>query len=281
MNVNAGYLVGPQADYADTTRPLIVASAGSYRMLTVPCYRNHYQGRDDYQLLYVARGQAHFLIAGEERVITAGHLVLYRPHEEQAYRYYAAEKAQVYWLHFTGSDAAACAADTPSVQYVGVGKACERLFDRIVEELQLKRDGYEELTTLYLREMLLIARRGWQDGTQAAGDMRAEVRLAQAYFAEHYREALDIGAYAATRHISTGWFIRHFRQQTGVTPLQYILRLRIESAQELLAHSDCRVAQIAQIVGYDNPLYFSRLFRQQTGLPPSAYRRQYQQGAHR
>ena len=272
MQVNAGYLNTPRADYADLSRPLMVASAGSYRMLTVPCYRNRYRGRRDYQLLYVARGCAHFTVAGEERLLTAGHLVLYRPQEPQAYRYYAADEAQVYWLHFTGSDAAAVAGDTPAVVYVGVRSMYARLFERIVEELQMKRDGYEELTQLYLREMLIRARRGIEDGGEAAGDMRTEVRAAQAYFAEHYREAIDIGAYAAARHISTGWFIRHFRRDTGVTPLQYILRLRIASAQELWAHSDCRVAQVAQIVGYDNPLYFSRLFRQQTGMSPSEYR---------
>ena len=154
-----------------------------------------------------------------------------------------------------------------------------RLFERIVEELQMKRDGYDELAVLYLREMLIRARRGIED-TDTAGDMRAEVRAAQAYFADHYREPIDIGAYAASRHVSTGWFIRHFRCDTGVTPLQYILRLRIASAQELLAHSDCRIAQVAQIVGYDNPLYFSRLFRQQTGMTPSQYREKEKAGTH-
>ena len=74
--------------------------------------------------------------------------------------------------------------------------------------------------------------------------------------------------------MSVSWFIRNFREYTGSTPTQYILSLRISNAQSLLENTSCNITEIAEIVGYDNPLYFSRLFKKQSGMSPSAFRRQ-------
>ena len=62
-------------------------------------------------------------------------------------------------------------------------------------------------------------------------------------------------------------------QYTGVTPMQYIISLRIQQAQRLLGTSEYNVTEVSSLVGYDNPLYFSRLFKKQTGMSPSEYRK--------
>lgn len=274
MYANAGYRQSKQREYYDMSEPFIVASAGTYRMLTVPRYYNYYCNRRDYQLLYVASGQAYFTVDGAERTVTAGQLVLYRPGDYQAYRYHAADRVQVYWIHFTGSEAASLVpSDMPSLMTVGSVDRMTRLWGLIIEELQLRQEGYDELCALYLREMLLLVRRRLHDTDSTDTNTRAEISAAQAYFSEHYREPIDIGVYAAERHFTVGWFIHEFRRYVGVTPLQYVIDLRVARARELLAHSDCPVAQVASLVGYDNPLYFSRIFRARMGISPLQYRK--------
>lgn len=59
----------------------------------------------------------------------------------------------------------------------------------------------------------------------------------------------------------------------GFTPMQYILSIRISSAQSLLETTEYNIAEIAAIVGYDDPLYFSRLFKKQIGVSPSEFRK--------
>lgn len=275
MYANAGYRKGPQSEYYDGSRPYIVASAGTYRMLTVSRYFNCYRDRRDYQMLYVANGQAYFTVDGTEHTVTAGQLVLYRPGDYQAYHYHAADRTQVYWLHFTGAQAAALVpTDMPRLMTVGSVTQMTRLWELIIEELQQQREGFEELCALYLQEMLLLMQRRLHNTGDAAETMRAEISAARTYFAEHYRESINVRAYAAERHFTVGWFIREFRRYVGVTPLQYVIDLRMARAQELLSHSDCPIAQIAALVGYDNPLYFSRLFRGRTGMSPLQYRKQ-------
>ena len=77
--------------------------------------------------------------------------------------------------------------------------------------------------------------------------------------------------------MSISWFIRNFKEYTEATPTQYIQSLRISNAQTLLETTNYNVSEIAQILGYDDPFYFSRVFKKQSGLSPSEFRKQLQQ----
>ncbi|WP_223692491.1 helix-turn-helix domain-containing protein [Leifsonia poae] len=64
------------------------------------------------------------------------------------------------------------------------------------------------------------------------------------------------------------------REQTGMTPQEYILGVRLARAQSLLAETRLDIATVAARVGYDDPAYFSRLFAARVGVPPRAFRAQ-------
>ena len=101
-----------------------------------------------------------------------------------------------------------------------------------------------------------------------------EMETAIQYFNDNYNAEINIEEYAASRGMSVSWFIRNFRQYAGTTPMQYIVSIRITNAQVLLETTDYNVTEIGSIVGYDNPLYFSRIFKKQKGVSPSEYRAQ-------
>ena len=72
------------------------------------------------------------------------------------------------------------------------------------------------------------------------------------------------------------YFRRYFKQCTGLAPLAYLNRIRLERAQELLRlESSLSIGEIALQCGYRDPLYFSTAFRKHCGLSPLAYRKQY------
>ena len=105
MYINSAYWNNSRIDFKDKTRPLFVGSCGTYRLLTRPVLPTHRpRGRLDFQLLYIAAGKAHFFFQGEERIVPAGSVVIYRPKEEQKYRYYGPDQTEVFWVHFTGNN---------------------------------------------------------------------------------------------------------------------------------------------------------------------------------
>lgn len=278
MYTNAAYLHDSFSDFMDLSKPLIVTCCGCYRIQTMPVFLTERPlGRKDYQLLYIASGKAHFFIHGNEQIVTEGNMVLYRPGDPQKYFYYAADKTEVYWIHFTGSEVDKLLTyydipDTENVFYTGTAPDYQQLYRQIIQELQLCRPNYEELLSLFLRQIFLTVNRYRKEGRKTGSDIQNEIERATHYFNENYHSFISIEDYAKSRHLSTCWFIRNFRQIVKMTPMQYILSLRMMNAQNLLENTDCNITEIADAVGYDNPLYFSRLFHKHTGMAPSAYR---------
>ncbi|WMC12251.1 AraC family transcriptional regulator [Oceanimonas pelagia] len=87
---------------------------------------------------------------------------------------------------------------------------------------------------------------------------------------EHYQESLEVERLAALAGMSTSSFHRHFRQATGSPPLQYLKKLRLTRARELLQDKDVKVKQAAAEVGYESPTQFSREFKRYFGVPPQS-----------
>lgn len=280
MYVNSGYLYGSRTAFKDHSRPLIVGSAGTYRLIKRPFLPTQRpKGRVDYQLLYVAAGKVHFFFQGKEEILPAGTMVLYRPGEPQKYIYYAQEHPEVYWVHFTGYDVKNILdfyglPKDANLFYTGTSPEFKRLFRQMIQELQLCRPMYEEVLTSILNHIfLLIARLRKEDHIPGTA-IHDEIEQAVHYFNDHYNEDIGIEKYAEAHHISPSWFTRGFKQYTGMTPMQYILSIRMANAQFLLEQTSSNISEIAAIVGYDNPLYFSRLFKKQFGMSPVQYRKE-------
>ena len=280
MYTNSAYLHHSRVDFKDKSRPLIVGSCGTYRLSSRPelsTYRP--RGRIDYQLIYVASGKAHFYFEDREELVTAGHMVLYRPREVQKYVYYGTDQTEVYWVHFTGSDVKNILrqygiSDNMHIFYCGALLEYQSLFRLMIQELQMCREDYQELLAMVLRHILILIHRQMNNVKKTdSGFMTEEIDLAVTYFNEHYNTDICIEEYAASRHMSTSWFIRNFRKYTGFTPMQYILEIRISNAESLLEATEYNITEISRIVGYENPLYFSRLFKKSKGLSPSEYRK--------
>ena len=65
-----------------------------------------------------------------------------------------------------------------------------------------------------------------------------------------------------------------FTRDYGISPINYLLSLRIRESRMLLRSTDHTLAQIAQLVGFSSPSYFSQSFRKATGISPAQYRKQ-------
>ena len=160
------------------------------------------------------------------------------------------------------------------VIYTGISLSFSCLFKQMIQELQRCQENYEEMLAMCLKQIFICMHRQIVKDHMIKNEyLDTEMELATQYFHENYNTNISIEDYAASRGMSVSWFIRCFKHYLGTTPMQYIVSIRIHNAQMLLETTSYNITEISSIVGYDNPLYFSRLFKKQKGMSPSDYRK--------
>jgi len=149
-------------------------------------------------------------------------------------------------------------------RYVFEREVCERPASKAARFLET------ELT----KEVYFLGREHLDHLTRATvlfeGDSVA-VR-ARAWIEEHLFEPFRIDALVEHCHASESTILRAFRKETGVAPLVYVRRRRLEHALQLLESGRYAVTEVATRVGYDNPSAFAAAFHKQFGVTPSRVR---------
>ena len=105
------------------------------------------------------------------------------------------------------------------------------------------------------------------------GEAQRVVRQAMAYIHEHYTESFSREALAAAVGLNERYLTACFHQETGITPIAYLTRYRIQQARGLLERGELNITAVALTIGFGDPSYFARVFREEVGVTPRAYQR--------
>ena len=281
MYINVAYVDEENPNLEDLSVPLRINNCGYYRVHTTPVIETpHPEGRNDYQLLYIAAGKGEFYFKGskEPTIVTKGNMILFRPGEPQVYYYYAVDKTEVYWVHFTGWKVEEYLEryELPhdeNVFYTGVSPDYPWIYNQMIRELQLQRVNHEDMISLYMHHIFITINRYIKERRETKNDTINDIERAAHYFKDNYNKQISIEQYAAEHLMSVNWFIHSFKSVMKMSPMQYIISLRIAMAKGYLENSAKNIAEISNEVGYENALYFSRLFRKYTGMTPTEYRK--------
>lgn len=109
-------------------------------------------------------------------------------------------------------------------------------------------------------------------GRQDDDPVISAVRTAADFAAGNYSRPITIAEMAAYAGVSRSALYRAFRRHLGVSPMQYVTRLRIERACVLLQNTGSSINSVARSVGFEDPLYFSRAFKAARGCSPGKFR---------
>ena len=262
---------GSRVFQEDAARDLFVNCCGYQHFMTRDFSIQRPGGRPDYQILYVSKGCGHYCIDRQWTVMPAGSIVLYRPLEPQIYHYYAKDDPEIYWLHFLGTKSEGLLEEHNICNgFIGCHQSVKQLFDEIILEFQLHKPCFQEVASADFYKLLALIRRlslalpASQEGITLIEKLIARLN-------RHYMEVWDIQMMADYCHLSTDYFSHRFKQVTGVPPIQFLNSLRIERAKELLLAEHLSVSEVAELVGYKDPLYFSKAFKKATGMSPKLF----------
>ncbi len=227
-------------------------------------------GRDDYHLLYIREGACTVLYGAEKTVLHGGGFVLYPPRVTQRYTFFAADAARSDWLHFSGSAAEEMLKEAGlscGVFHLPPDESISAAFREMINKNLLNAGTLAETASL-LSFLDLLGRRL----RGCRGNPFEHLLLKMA---EDIGKPYDGTRYAALCALSESRFAHKFKEYMGLSPHSYFFSLKLARAKELLISSSLSVGEIAETVGFDNPLYFSRLFKRYVGCSPLIYKKQH------
>jgi AraC family transcriptional regulator of arabinose operon len=236
------------------------------------------EGLDQAIFKYCVKGTGWCEIAGRRFQVGPGELMVVPPHEPHAYGATPERPWTVHWFHAVGEHVGlllrelGVSSEQPVV-YLGQDARLVSLFQDLEQALE---NDYAPPQLLYASQVLghllgtMIRLR--RASRPEALDARRRVLLTAEYVKERLHLPVDVAELASLPNLSPSHYSVLFRSLTGCSPKHYVIRLRIDRSAKLLRSTDLSVKTIAAMLGYDDPLYFSRTFRQGRGVSPSAYR---------
>lgn len=243
------------------------------------CENGHSWGparRDYYLIHYVISGQGTLRCNQQTYPVKAGQLFLTYPSEVASYQADSKEPWQYCWVGFNGTDArrlvklAGFSHKMPVLNSDDIQQTAERLRRIADASGNTAADDAEMAGCLYLFLAHLIR----MNRQRPVGDTH-QTYVANALRYIQYNYANDIGVtdIAAYVGISRSQLYRAFLQDFGVSPHNYLQTYRINEACSLLHDPTYSVAEVAGSVGFNDPLYFSRVFKSIKGTTPSEYQK--------
>lgn len=142
----------------------------------------------------------------------------------------------------------------------------QEMMDRLIYKNHTA-SGLENIVKKHLLQQFLIR---LLTCVQAISRPQVGMDLAIEYMTHHYTKEIRMQDMARLAGLSVNHFIRSFKRQFGMTPIDYILKLRMNRAKQLLFSTD-KIKMIAEQVGYKDEHYFSRLFKKNEGVAPTFY----------
>lgn len=159
-------------------------------------------------------------------------------------------------------------------------KEINQLAERIVIEEAENRYAKDLMVhTLTVELMIILSRaiRGeWEENLRVKnGKAKELVAIAKQYMDENFDQGITVSEAASYVFLSQGYFTRAFRDDTGISPMNYLMKKRIEKACKLLQNNEIKVSAISLQSGFSSPHRFNVAFRKQMGMTPMEYRKKY------
>lgn len=264
----------------------LISSLFITRMGFYPKAHYHYYQRpagiSQIILLYCTDGQGWIQLAKSRISMQAGDVFAIAPGTPHTYGADTENPWTIHWFHFSGThchEAIRALTEergiTPQPVRVPFSEERIALFDRMFDTF-LK--GYSTSNLLFANLTIpfflasFILPENFQKEIVTYANTSPSNR-AITYMQNNLSTTVTLDNIAQAVNLSTSFFSRKFKQDTGYAPIEYFNHLRIQRACQLLHFSDLRINEVASQLGIDDPFYFSRLFKKQMGVSPVEYRK--------
>lgn len=274
------YYVVSNPETAPEGSPLAVLFSGNSQ--TKPGHKPGPKVVDYYLLHYIMSGKGTYACMGRTYQLGAGDSFLIEPGKLIHYAADWDEPWHYRWIAFEGPQAAIMLQDIglssiAPIVHTGRRRNIGVLYHQFQLAFQARSDSANLRANGFLHLLLAEYAKALRPQHASAPRQTTEgeqtVQQALQYLTAQYAEPITIELMAETLGYNRAYLSTLFRQHTGLTPVTFLLRLRLDKARHLLRERpELTVEQIASSVGFQDPLYFSKQFKRHYQASPTGYR---------
>ncbi|SFG56436.1 transcriptional regulator, AraC family [Lachnospiraceae bacterium C7] len=257
-----------------------LVSLSVYNVGYQKCEQNYQWGpgiRDHYLIHYIISGKGTYIANGKEYSLSAGDAFLVFPNSIVTYKSDSSAPWEYTWVGFAGSDAPTILQSTdftkesPFIRQLENGEEIKR---NILSIYDSRGNNFESAVAMtgklytLLSSLLKISSK-----KICTNNNVSYVQKAIEFISENYSYPITIEDVATYVGLSRSHLFRTFQTVLNVSPKEYLTDFRIKQACNLIENTDLTFTAIANSIGFDNSLYFSKTFHKRKGLSPMEYKK--------
>lgn len=244
-----------------------------------PGYTGDLTGHPFYRLFYMVDGQATLKDPQGTYKIGPGVVYLFHPGELSSCTSEGLKPWEYFYIHFTGSRATELVGrsslGTKRAIHVSDTEKVRGLFENIFEENMNRKEGSQEICGNYLRVLLLKLAALEAKTTKNPSLAQTNYSRCKKFIDENFQNIRLIKDVADKFDLNPEYMSHMFKKFAGISPYQYLMRLKLNRAAVMLLEDKLLVKQIARSLNFGDPYNFSKSFRKYHGIPPIEYKKQY------
>lgn len=240
------------------------------------------QGVDYAMLIYCTEGKGWCEVNGRRYEVPANHFIILPPYTPLSFGASEDDPWTIYWLHFRGSTAQyfTMRASRPQAIWADNNSRMQHRFEMFEELYATFSMAYTHDFMVYssmclhtfLASFVLLPQYRHINFVQHSAD--SFINHVIHFMNENVQRRLTLDEIAGHFQYSASHFSKLFRKETGISPITYFLRLKIQRACQYIELTDMKLSNIASVLGFEDSAYFTRMFSKIMGITPSEYREQ-------
>jgi len=232
--------------------------------------------RDHYLIHYIISGKGYYKVNNKTYTLVAGDTFLVYPNTEVIYYADENEPWEYAWVGFTGSDALLIlqatdfSMNSPIIHQTALG---DRIHRQMLHIYDARGNEFEHAVEMTGRLYTMLAM--FMHGASKRSEQNTSATYVQKgieYISANYSYNITVEDIADYVGLSRSHLFRSFETILGQSPKEYLTDFRMRQACYLLEHSSLSITAIANSIGFDNSLYFSKTFHKFKGMAPKEYR---------
>jgi len=251
---------------------------------------------ENYEMVYMKKGFAVFEISGQKVELGPNDIIIIKPLQYHKFSVKSENGCEFIVLNFTFEnringeysqipmeDFLNFVSSKETGPYIALKVSPKNeivvLMNRILKERESSEPGSEFLNYLLIMELFVLLSRAlkmeWENSIKTKSPKLKElIGIAINFIHNNFERDISLGDIAKFVFLSPSYFTRAFKEETGMSPINYLLKVRIERAKELLADTSLKISDIALNVGFSNQQRFNEMFKKYAGVTPLQYRKQ-------